>query len=154
MSSTKIHDRMCVLIALPSFVLGVLDSHFLLVGLGSLGGLLVSPDWDWDGSIVQDKETGRKKVLTEATANRDQRQIRRIYSVVIRRWPKFLQYWFFLYARLFGHRKISHSLRFGTLTRLLWLIVPLPLAVLEPKFLLVWLGLWIADAMHVILDRI
>lgn len=155
MSSTRTHDLACIVIGTTLQITGITVHPCLhIVGAGSFLGLLLSPDLDWDGHVVQNKATGRKYLRTEAKAEWGERNIRRVYGRVLERWPEPLKSWWKLYARLFGHRKLSHHWGWGTLTRLVWLGFPIPLTFVFTNLILVWLGLYLADLGHILLDSV
>ncbi len=80
---------------------------------------------------------------------------------------------FRLYSRIFSHRGLSHSVLFGTLTRVLWLFLAalavayiFEISFLKEKnlllfikshqsiFILIFSGFFLADICHVFLDKI
>ncbi len=84
----------------------------------------------------------------------------------------FLSIPFLSYAKIFRHRGLSHSILFGTMTRILWLaghallflflfyhIKPTPQALLsylssfQMYFIYGFSGLFLSDATHIIVDK-
>lgn len=153
MPSTKTHDGTCLALATTQLVLGyTLHPYFYLSAAGSFLGLLISPDWDWIGYIVVNPETEQSRLTTNLASLDDLELIAHpVIGKVARRWPKFIHPYLLFYAAHFEHRGISHS-PIGTLIRLLWLIWPIPLVYFIPLTIYVWIGLFVADLGHILLD--
>ena len=159
---TKTHDLATITISAGLLIISGAfdDSRLLIIAIGSLSGLLISPDWDWAGFVVENKETGRRYVVsTRNTVKFNERLVRSVYGKVIRRWSGtgILYKWLKLYPQIFAHRRrghwgLSHSV-IGTLIRVAWLIFPPAVAFIAPEPFLWWLaGLFVADLGHLLLD--
>lgn len=155
MAATRTHDIITVIASGCVVGLSAItqDARTLRIGFGVFLGLLFSPDWDWNGWLVEHKDTKRRYVLLERGPREHERRIRRVYSVVIRRWPPPLRWWLYVYALIFKHRGVSHHPLFGTLTRLIWLVFPLFLIIVNRDILGVWIGVWFSDLLHILADR-
>jgi uncharacterized metal-binding protein len=161
MPSTPIHDFSSVSlgVVIGALAIALKQPIILATAAGAMMGVMFSPDWDWDGTVIEDKKSRRRQVLTEARAGRGERNVKRVFGKVVRRWPPIIEQWLYLYAIIFSHRGLSHSYLVGTLTRILWLFFLYLIAgallyaanwlVLLPLFIL---GQWLADALHVTLD--
>jgi hypothetical protein len=157
MSSTGVHDRVAVLVSAGVSIIAVASSSFWLlpVASGIASGLFVSSDWDWDGNVVQSKQTGKKYVVTERDAKPTEKQIRSVYGVVARRWPTPIKQWIYVYAKLARHRGLSHHWLLGTPSRVAWLGFPLIALFFWPEVVGLWLiGLWLHDLLHLIFDKV
>jgi uncharacterized metal-binding protein len=154
MAKTGVHDGACVALGAIQLAASAFSPVFLFSGLGSLAGLLLSPDMDWNGSLVFNERTENTYIITRHPARHETVQIRYVWGKVTRRWPPVLREWWQVYALLFRHRKLSHAPFVGTLTRVLWLF-PLfaPLVYFFPvETGLFLMGLTIADLVHLLLD--
>ncbi len=138
MPNAKTHDRANIfvthLLAIPITIYDPLAGILFLSG--GVWSLLLSPDLDWDQKL-------------EERWGPDKRQ----YSKPCERWPWPFRQWWGLYAQLFKHRGISHNILVGTLIRLLWLGYPVLFSIIEPRTLWLWLGVFVADLTHIILDK-
>lgn len=151
---TWVHDLSCVGLFVGQLVVGAIFEEPLIIysSLGALSGLLLTPDLDWDGGLVWNHNYESRYVVTRRLAFQE-KLIRKIYSRASRRWPAPFRQWWEMYARLFDHRKISHTPIIGTFTRLLWIFPILFLFVVVPvQFGLFVIGLIIADIGHWLLD--
>ena len=158
MANTREHDIACVTLAAVQFALaGVFKQPLLFVtGAGSLLGLILSPDLDWDADVYENTHTGRKYMKTEGRAKDGERKIKRVWGAVTKRWPPGLRHWWMVYAKLCRHRHTSHAL-WGTLIRLLWIGAPVLSFVAwwytgRWETVLLWVGLFEADLLHLVLD--
>lgn len=161
MPKTRVHDATACALSATFTTLAVVTGFtpLIVLGAGSLLGLIYSPDLDWDGYVVEDITTGRRYTITERRPRHYEKKIRFAWSRVARRWPPGLRHLWFLYAKVAGHRGNSHSW-YGTIVRL---VFTLPLVVLVtillwkligPYSMLLWVGLWISDISHIALDRL
>lgn len=80
-------------------------------------------------------------------------------SNVSKRWKFFRLYWY-PYTLLFKHRGYSHHIVIGPTSRILYLLLPvfffyhrIPQEIIKES-LLVILGIWLADFLHILLDKI
>jgi uncharacterized metal-binding protein len=157
MSSTEVHDRVTLLAAGGISTLALVGSApwLFVVASGVASGLVITPDWDWDGNVVQSKRTGRKYVATERKAKPTEKQVRAIYGVVANRWPTPIRQWIYVYAKLAKHRGVSHHWVLGTVSRVTWLGFPLVVLLFWPKIIGLWLaGLWLHDLLHLAFDKV
>jgi len=150
MSGYRTHTKVNLLITLPIATAAALlllnpPLTLLLIGIGTFayGTLFMSPDVDLAYQI---------KLVS----------IRGALSIPFR-----------TYAMVFSHRGLSHSLLFGTLTRLAWLGIYVVLALYithqvvpnketflhlfvryKPYLLWGFAGLFLADASHLMMDKL
>lgn len=109
--------------------------------VGVLSGLVLSPDLDVDGGFI-----GMAHL----------RRIGCVGGVLSGLWRV---YWY-PYAKIIPHRShISHSVLFGTLLRVFYLIFPLLVANFfgVPMSIPQWFGMWflglcLSDALHIFMD--
>ena len=158
MANTREHDMACVALFLGQGAAAVLlrQPYLVITAAGSLLGLILSPDLDWDGIVVRNRHTGRKYLKTEGHVNEHEEKVRNVWGAIAKRWPPGLRHWWMLYARLFRHRHTSHAL-WGTLIRLLWIGAPVLSFVAwwytgRWETVLLWWGLFMADLTHLVLD--
>jgi len=153
---TRYHDVSAFALAGTQIALAAVFDQSLLVfsGLGSLSGLLLSPDLDWRGELVYDG-FDVTRIATSINPKREwEYRRKRIYSKVARRWPVPLRQWWFLFALTLSHRGLSHEPVLGTLLRLVWIA---PLVALAAWFFPIQTGLWACgllaiDLAHWLLD--
>jgi uncharacterized metal-binding protein len=158
MSDTLTHDLVCAgtgLFLVTGYV--VTKQHYLLpASLGAFSGLLMSPDWDWDGWLVNGND--KTYIVSGRKTSQFEMRKKRVYGKVIRRWPYLIQKWLQVYALVFNHRKgnkhgLSHTFLLGTLIRCIWLIFPLIVAYFFPIIMLSWfVGLLVVDSLHIFMD--
>lgn len=161
MASTRTHDISCIILSLFQFAIAALIKEPILAysGIGSLIGLLLSPDLDWNGAVAYMRYkdgTKSKTYIITRLASDDEYIVRdRIYSRVCRRWPVPLRGWWGLFALIMNHRGLSHWPIAGTLVRLLWIfpLTVLPTFFFPLIFIPIWLGLLYSDIVHIVLDR-
>jgi uncharacterized metal-binding protein len=136
MPSGRVHSTATALLALASVPVG---SPAFTVGI--LSGLILSPDLDVDAGFI-----GLAHL----------RRVGCVGNILSGIWRAF----WYPYSKLVPHRShISHSILFGTLARVGYLLLPLlavnvmgvPLAI--PSWFACWLlGLCLSDAAHIIMD--
>ena len=137
MPSGRVHTTTTLILAVGSLVVA---EPALTVGI--LSGLILSPDQDVDGGFI-----GMSHL----------RHIPVVGKMVSKCW----QWFWWPYSKLVPHRShISHSIFFGTCARVGYLIIPLlavnylGLPMKLPTDTGQWfLGLCLADALHIILDN-
>lgn len=158
MANTREHDMACVALFLAQGAAAVLlqQPYLVITAAGSLLGLLLSPDLDWDGIVVENTVTGRKYLKTEGRVNERECKVRNVWGAVTKRWPPGIRLWWKLYAKLCRHRHTSHA-PWGTFVRLLWVGAPLLSFVVwwytgYWQTVLLWWGLFMADLTHLVLD--
>ena len=154
--NTPAHDRATTTLFLATAGVAVVTQS-VEIGLIAAGvglGFLISPDWDWVGYQVFHRGLGKTYMVSLRPPHSDEEVLEVVYGRVLRRWPDVIQWIFYPYARLFKHRGISHHWLWGTLSRLVYLVFPIPLAIYFPVVLWVYLGLWFADLIHLLLDRV
>ena len=167
MPNTPTHDLVTIVQAtgLAGIGLVTMEPWLAPVALGALSGLLFSPDWDWDGLLVENRHSHRRRIITNKSRwgmEDNERVERRIYGKVIRRWPSPIRQWLQVYALIFSHRGVSHAPIVSTMMRVLWVGLPaLPIAALMIGwtrfvvwFVLWFIGLCIADMTHIVLDKV
>jgi len=159
---TKTHDIATITISAGLFIVsGAFGVPALLISMtGALSGLLISPDWDWSGFVVEDKQDNRRYVVSTRNYTKlNERIVRPVYGKVIRRWSAtgILYRWLTLYPQIFAHRRrgrwgLSHSI-VGTLIRIVWLIFPVAVAFIVPEVFAWWFaGLFVSDMAHLLMD--
>ncbi len=143
MSSTKVHDKSCI-IGGSVFLVGFFlfrSLGWVWLSLGVYSGLLISPDWDWSNWL-----RGSKGYRV------------RIYGRVIRRWKwsGYYYHWLTVYPRIFAHRsRFTHRVVYSTILRVIWCLWPIFLLMIVPIPTLFWfIGLVMADVLHLWLDGI
>ena len=133
----KAHFSVNTFVLVATFgVVGVTNPEVLLPAMtGATTGLMITPDYDFKSIYI-------KSVIAKIP----------IVGVL---WNA---YWT-PYAILFKHRKLSHNILFGTLTRFIYLLlIPIVFLVysginIDIKSLAIFLGFWyIQDFSHYILD--
>jgi len=154
-SDTKVHDLACLALgtATAATALILKEPSVLLTSAGALSGTLISPDWDWDGFIV---ETQGIKRLVSSTHYVGGSVVKHVYGKVTRRWPQPIRMWIQVYSNLFTHRGrnrgLSHTWLVGTLIRFSWIGLTLLFFLLPWPTLLFFIGLLAADSVHLLLD--
>lgn len=80
-------------------------------------------------------------------------------SDVSKRW-KFLRLYWYPYTLLFKHRGYSHNIIIGPASRILYLLLPvfffvhrIPHEIIKESLLVIF-GIWLADFLHILLDKI
>jgi uncharacterized metal-binding protein len=158
MPDTPTHDKATLVAGVTVGLIGIVVKEPLLIPatIGCLSGLLISPDWDWDGWLVHGEE--KTYIVSNRKVTYSESKIRRVYGKVIRRWPKVIQPWLRAYALTFSHRKgrvkgLSHTPILGTILRCCWLVFPLILLWFFPEVTIYWFsGLLLVDSFHLLLD--
>ena len=138
MPSGRIHTVTTIILSVGSIASG----QDAAVTVGILSGLVLSPDLDVDGGFIGLAHLRRVPFIGTAIS----------YCWQAFWWP---------YSKVVPHRShISHSIFFGTVARVGYLIIPLlainvlgvPLK-LPTHFGAWFVGLCLADALHIILDN-